>query len=365
MALEPAKLSDFVMTRALGTGTTAKVFEATHRSSGRQVAIKVMALSSPQLQAQASEMRERFAREALLLADVDSRYVGKIIGYGFDKGEPFLVLEYLEGETLDAKLRRDGAMPAAVAAPWMEQLIVGVRDCHDANVIHRDIKPSNIFLHHERGAEEVKLIDFGVARLREIAGDMASSALTTAGHLIGSMGYMAPEQFKNPRGVGFQTDLYAIGVVIYRTLTGRLPFVSRSIDAILNMKTERPPPQISAVPGALQNALLDAFVQRSMQREPEARFRNARDMLEQWWGVMRSLGADASPAEGPASLDERTIQSPPAEHLSGITAVERPMRFGSVDPEAFAGDTPTGDHPALRLLVERELELEKERKRKG
>jgi serine/threonine-protein kinase len=304
MALEPAKLSDFKLAAALGAGTTARVYEAVHSASGRPVAIKLMEQSGS-----SGEMRERFAREALLLAGVDSRYVGKILGFGFERGQPFLVLERLTGETLDAKLRRDGPVPLHLALPWIEQLIAGVRDCHDANVIHRDIKPSNIFLHREAGGrgwgqpwtasapadeETLKLIDFGVARLREIAGD--TTGLTGANHLIGSMGYMAPEQFKRAKSVGFPADLYAIGVVVFRTLTGRLPFVSRSLEAVVRMKSELPVPHISSMPGMPHNPLLDWFVQRAMMREPEGRFRSAREMLDQWRNVIASLAPGQEPA---------------------------------------------------------------------
>jgi serine/threonine protein kinase len=280
MALEPAKLSDFTMAGALGSGTTARVYEAVHTVTGRPVAIKVMEQSSS-----SSEMRERFAREALLLSGVESRHVSKILGFGFDKGQPFLVLERLRGETLDAKLRRDGPVPAPIAVRWIEQLIVGVRDCHDAKIIHRDIKPSNIFLHHDGFDESVKLIDFGVARLREIAGD---SGLTSTNHLIGSMGYMAPEQFKSAKSVGYPADLYAVGVVIFRALTGRLPFVSRSIDTIIKLKSEQSAPTVSSM-GATSNSVLDWFVQKALLREPEGRFQSAREMLEQWWNVVASL----------------------------------------------------------------------------
>jgi eukaryotic-like serine/threonine-protein kinase len=361
MALEPAKLSDFAMAGALGTGTTAKVWEAVHKGSGRPVAIKVMEQSSS-----GGEMRERFAREALLLADVESRHVGKILGFGFEKGQPFLVLERLQGETLDAKLRRDGPVAPPIAVRWIEQLIVGVRDCHDAKVIHRDIKPSNIFLHHDGFDETVKLIDFGVARLREITGELGG--LTSTHHLIGSMGYMAPEQFKNAKSVGYQADLYAVGVVIYRTLTGRLPFVSRSLDAIIRMKTEQSPPAISSMAGVIQNPLLDWFVQRAMMREPEGRFQSAREMLEQWWNVMASLDEEGTtdimrgigrvdesyagplhhrPASRPepddahpANDDERTIRKQPVPLPSGRSFGRDPS--ARPPPEAPAPAVPFG-----------------------
>jgi serine/threonine-protein kinase len=280
--LQPAKLADFKLAGALGSGATAKVYEAVHTTTGRSVAIKILEPSQS-----GSEMRERFAREAILLAGVASKHVGNIVGFGFERGQPFLVLERLNGETLDAKLRRDGAVPPPVAVRWIEQLLIGIRDCHDQQIIHRDIKPSNIFLHRESFDETVKLIDFGVARLREITGD--TGGLTSTNHLIGSMGYMAPEQFRNAKTVGFTADLYAVGVVIFRTLTGRLPFVSRSLEAVIRMKAEQVAPVVSTMPGMPKNVLLDWFVTKTMARDPAERFQSAREMLEHWWNVMASL----------------------------------------------------------------------------
>lgn len=311
--LQPVKLADFQLAGALGSGTTAKVYEAVDTRTGRSVAIKILEPSQS-----GSEMRERFAREAVLLAGVASKHVGNILGFGFERGQPFLVLERLNGETLDAKLRRDGAVPPAIAVRWIEQLLVGIRDCHDQQIIHRDIKPSNIFIHREGFDETVKLIDFGVARLREITGD--TGGLTSTNHLIGSMGYMAPEQFRNAKTVGFTADLYAVGVVIFRTLTGRLPFVSRSLEAVIRMKAEQVAPQVSTMPGMPRNVLLDWFVTKTMAREPTDRFQSAREMLEHWWNVM-------------ASLDEEDA----TDVMRGIGRVDEsyagPLRRSMRDPE--------------------------------
>jgi eukaryotic-like serine/threonine-protein kinase len=413
MALEPAKLSDFRLAGELGSGATASVYEATHLATGRAVAIKVMAEAG-----QSHEMRERFAREAILLSGVESRHVSKILGFGFDRGQPFLVLERLHGETLDAKLRRDGPVPVPIAIRWIEQLIVGVRDCHDAKVIHRDIKPSNTFLHHDGFDETLKLIDFGVARLREITGD--SGGLTSTSHIIGSMGYMAPEQFKSAKTVGFTADLYAVGVVIFRTLTGRLPFVSRSLEAIIRMKSEQVVPVVSSMPGMVKSALLDWFVAKAMAHRPEARFQSAREMLEQWWEVMASLDETGSTdvmrgigrvdesyagrrpqPSGPLPTPHREMQTTPLEALPvphpadrELATVVRPPSLalfnspsdtvpvtvrsyeadagvegaeGPETEESPAGldpfDVPTRNDPNLRKLVERELELQRRRGR--
>jgi serine/threonine-protein kinase len=350
MALEPAKLSDFVMAGALGSGTTARVYEATHGATGRPVAIKLMEVGAAgDLAPRPHEMRERFAREALLLAGVESKHVSKILGYGFEKGQPFLVLERLQGETLDTKLRRDGPVPPAVAARWVEQLLVGVRDCHHAKIIHRDIKPSNIFIHREaHGIEVVKLIDFGVARLREIAGD---TGLTSTNQLIGSVGYMAPEQFSSARSVGYAADLYAVGVVVFRTLTGRLPFVSRSIQAIIRMKSEEHPPPISSM-SPIRNRMLDWFVQKAMAREPEARFRSAREMLDHWRVVAQTL-------EDEGTTD--VMQAVPVAEAE--TVVEPPHQPPRREPSSLPTrrrakppiPPPSADRMNPNMLAEREL----------
>lgn len=329
MALERAKLSDFKIAGALGSGTTSRVYEGVHVATGRQVAIKMLEPSQS-----GREMRERFAREAVLLSSLSSRHVGKLLGFGFEHGQPFLVLERLTGETLDAKLRRDGPVSLGLAMRWMEQLILGVRDCHAAQVIHRDIKPSNVYLHREGFEDVVKLIDFGVARLRDITGE--GGGLTSTNHLIGSMGYMAPEQFADAKGVGFAADIYALGVVIFRTLTGRLPFVSRSIEAVIRMKTEQSAPAISSIHGMPENELLDRFVAKAMARNPGDRFQTTREMLEQWWIVM-------------ASVDD--IET--TDVMRGIGRVDEsyagPLVRPSRDDEAFSQGPHTEPVPTPRL----------------
>jgi serine/threonine-protein kinase len=390
MALEPAKLSDFTLAGSLGSGATARVYEAVHTASGRAVAIKMLEPNQS-----GGEMRERFAREALLLSGVKSRYVGAILGFGFDKGQPFLVLERLNGETLDAKLRRDGPVPAATAVRWIEQLLVGVRDCHALQIIHRDIKPGNIFLHRDGFEESVKLIDFGVARLREITGD--SGGLTSTNHLIGSMGYMAPEQFRNAKTVGFTADLYAIGVVVFRTLSGRLPFVSRSLEAVIRMKTEQEPPSLSGMLGLPTNVVLDWFVKKAMARDPKDRFQSAREMLEHWWNVMSSMDEDATTdvMRGIGRVDESyagplhrgmnpriddpyrssspdTLSDDRTLRRSAPSAPSRPSPSSDLtlkesapqterNPE-LGEDLPTRSDPNLRKIVEQELELHRKRK---
>ncbi len=286
------------MGEPLGSGAMARVLGAVDRKTGGPVAIKLLDGSARG----SHELRERLAREAVLLGSVQSPNVSRLLGHGWDGDQPFLVLERLHGETLADLLRREGRIAPSRLVDWVEQLLIGVRDCHRANVIHRDIKPANIFVvtPEERGAggerpePSIKLIDFGVARLDEIVN--AGSGLTNTHHLIGSIGYMAPEQLESARNVGPAADIYGVGVVVFRCLTGRLPFVSRNLAALTKLKSEADAPALSTLAGAPQSDALDALVARALARDPNERFPSASAMLEEWWRVAAALDCGDWPA---------------------------------------------------------------------
>jgi serine/threonine-protein kinase len=321
--LHPVALDDYEIHESLGSGASARVFAARHKRTGRPVAIKLLDPAARR----SRELRERMAREAVLLASVSSPHVSRLLGYGWARDQPFLVLERLEGETLAERLRRESRLCNARLIDWVEQLLIGVRDCHRARVIHRDIKPANIFLERTEpiGPPTVlKLIDFGVARLNEIATD--GTSLTGTHHLIGSMGYMAPEQLEYARGVGPTADLYAVGVVVFRCVTGRLPFLGRSIEALTRLKCEGTPPAPSSLPGVLPNAALDAFVAKALSRDPQRRFASAVEMLEAWWRVGAALDRESELPAIDVEFDEDEWVS---------TVVESLSRTGS-DPTATA-----------------------------
>jgi serine/threonine-protein kinase len=321
--LDPVPLDDYEIRESLGSGASARVFAARHKRTGRFVAIKLLDPAARR----SRELRERMAREAVLLASVSSPYVSRLLGFGWEGDHPFLVLERLEGETLADLLRRESRLSTARLIEWIEQLLLGVRDCHHARVIHRDIKPANIFLVNPGGGGSkpggpdeprspgvLKLIDFGVARLNEIASD--GTSLTGTHHLIGSMGYMAPEQLEYAKGVGPTADLYAVGVVIFRCVTGRLPFLGRSLEALTRLKCEGIPPAPSSLPGVPQNDALDAFVAKALSRNPKGRFASAVEMLEAWWRVGAALDRDAELPAVDVEFDEDEWVNTVVESLS-------------------------------------------------
>lgn len=286
MPLEPARLADFQLLGPIGKGATSHVYDAIHRATGRPVAIKTLQIASND---DHHEIAERFAREALVVANVRSRHVGQILGFGFDRSQPFLVLERLRGETIDSLLRRERVVPVRQGLAWMAELMAGLADCHAVGVIHRDIKPANVFLvHSPNEAPYAKVIDFGVART-----DRGMEDLTSAQHLLGSVGYMAPEQFLTALGVGPNADIYAVGVTIFRCFSGRLPFISKNVHDVIRRKMEQEAPPLSSVPDAPRLPPLDAFLGRALARDPQVRFRTVREMLDSWGAMRRAIDAMA------------------------------------------------------------------------
>jgi serine/threonine-protein kinase len=164
---------------------------------------------------------------------------------------------------------------------------------------------------------------------------------------------MAPEQFRNAKTVGFTADLYAIGVVIFRTLTGRLPFVSRSLEAVIRMKAEQVAPKVSSMPGMPRNVLLDWFVTKTLAREPTERFQSAREMLEHWWNVMASLDEeDATDVmRGIGRVDE-SYAGPLRRSMRDPEIIEPPIQtFEVEDDRTLRRISPAAARPATATLV--------------
>lgn len=344
MALEPSRISDYKIVGPIGSGATAQVFEAIHIASGQTVALKRLDGKTD------AELSERVAREAILLGGVHSKHVSSIIGFGFDKGSAFLVLEHLVGETLDQRIKREGPVPLVLCAAWVEQLLLGLKDVHSANIIHRDIKPSNIFLQQGERKTTVKLIDFGVARLAEMVGH--GSSLTAPKHMLGSMGYMAPEQCRQAKGVSFTADIYSVGVVVFRMVSGKLPLSGGSLEEMVRVKLNDEPPLLSHASGFAHHVQLDWFVDKALSRDPAKRFQSAKEMLEEWRLLVRGLD------------DENTVRISRKERAElGIDSVMPPSeKMTSTEPVALSEEAlaePTSPSaPGAPAIVEEPIQPE-------
>jgi tRNA A-37 threonylcarbamoyl transferase component Bud32 len=254
----------------LGTGGMATVYAATHRN-GKRVAIKLL---HPEIGRQAA-MRERFVREGYLANRVGPGAVTVDDDDVTDDGAAFLVMELLDGETLEARRERspNGCLPVADAAIAVNQVLATLAVAHAQGIVHRDLKPENMFVTRE-GA--VKILDFGIARLR----DGASKSVTASGTPLGTPAYLPPEQARGASSeIDARTDLWAIGATLFSLLSGRCVHEAENVNLLLlAAMTEPAPPLLSVAPDV--PAAVAAVVDRALQTAREARWSDAAAMRE-------------------------------------------------------------------------------------
>jgi serine/threonine-protein kinase len=224
--------------RRLGTGGMATVYLAEHMFIGRKVALKVL---HPQLAADENFVR-RFLNEGRAAGTLGHPNIIASTDMGTTPlGQPYLVLEYLEGKDLAQVLELDGAMPPVRAARVAVQVASALAAAHAAKIIHRDLKAENIFLLNRNDRrDEVRVIDFGISKF-------GSTTATYAGLLIGTPQYMSPEQLSNPSDVDARADVYALGVIMFQMLTGRLPFSDPTLPGLVAKITNEAPPELSTL----------------------------------------------------------------------------------------------------------------------
>ena len=263
----PILAGKYVLKRELARGAMGRVYLATQLGLNRNVAVKVM---SPKLDD--PDFRRRFMLEATGLANLSHRNVVTVYDYGESRrGMLYLVLEYLEGRTLAQVIKAERSVSVARTLMITNQILRGLRAAHKKGIVHRDLKPSNIFVvKGEDGEEEIKILDFGVAKLFDT--DDVNMDATRDGIMLGTPAFMAPEQIDGTR-VGPYTDLYAIGCVIFSLLSGRVPFPGKNDVEILHAQLHQPPPSLRSLPGfeGLPE-VVEAFVTRLLQKRPDNRY---------------------------------------------------------------------------------------------
>ena len=260
MSVETFARGRYRVVRMLGDGAMAKVVLAQDGELDRAVAVKVL---DEQL-AQDPSFRARFAREARVAASLSHPNVVTVFDVGEAERRPFIVMEFVEGRTLDKRLRDEGALPADEVVRVGRQVASGLEHAHANGLVHRDLKPSNLI---EREDGTVKIADFGIAR------SVDATALTEEGTIVGTAAYLAPEQAEGG-AVSPRTDLFALGVVLFELLTGRQPWKVDSLAALAGRR-EAPPPQVPAgTPDGLRLA-----IERSLEPEPADRPSSAAEVV--------------------------------------------------------------------------------------
>jgi eukaryotic-like serine/threonine-protein kinase len=249
--------------RKLGEGGMGAVFEAEQALTGKRVALKWMQPGG----GAGGELAARFLQEAKAAARVHHPNVVDVYDFGRAGDAAYLVMEYLEGETLGAALARGGLSYGQVIALLLP-VLRATASAHKQGVVHRDIKPDNIFLALHEGGIEPKLLDFGISKVA--ARDGSQSSLTRTGTTMGTPRYMSFEQLAGEKDIDGRADVYAFGVILYEVLTGRPPFEAETFSAlVVKMATSAPAP-VASLRGDVPPALADV-VRWAMERDRDAR----------------------------------------------------------------------------------------------
>src|SRR6202521_5348083 len=273
------RLGPYEILSSIGAGGMGEVYRARDTRLDRIVAIKVL----PAHLADRPELRERFEREARTVAGLNHPHICTLFDIGRQDGIDYLVMEYLEGETLAQRLLK-GSLPLEQVLQYAIEIADALDKAHRKKVTHRDLKPGNIML-IKTGT---KLLDFGLAKLKQEVAPAnvqlselptASDPLTAKGTIVGTLQYMAPEQLEG-KEVDSRTDIFAFGAVVYEMATGKRAFEGKSQASLIAAILEREPPAMSSLQPMTPHAL-DRVVKKCLAKEPEKRWQAASDICDE------------------------------------------------------------------------------------
>ncbi len=268
-ALTGVTLGSYEVLELIGRGGMAEVYKGYHPRLDRTVAIKVLSADL----AGESDFRRRFEREARAVAALRHPNIMQVFDFGDVDGMYYMVMEYIAGQTLGHIMRESGPMPVEQIWPILSELAAALDYAHSQNLIHRDIKPANVMLQDGNSEVHAILMDFGIAKM--LKGD---SGNTQTGVLTGTLDYMAPEQIRASGEIDNRADIYALGVMLYQMLTGRLPFTGDNIAAIVMAHLQNPVPDPRELIPRLPPSVA-AITMRAMAKIPEERYPTAGSMV--------------------------------------------------------------------------------------
>jgi len=307
------------LVRILGQGGMGSVWIADHLSLGTQVAVKVMsrAVSAEPM------FVERFRREAAAAAQLKSPHVAQVFDHGVSAGgEPFIVMELLEGEDLGKRIERTGPQPYSLVIEVVAQAAKALGRAHQLGIIHRDIKADNLFLSENDGDLLVKVLDFGIAKT-----SLANVSVTSTGGTFGTPLFMSPEQLLSAKHVDAGADLWSLAVVAYFALTAHLPFEGETLGAIsvaVHAGHFTPPSKLRSG----LSASVDAWFVRAFKRQASERFSSAREMAETLRAGLATSSSTVSAmsAPGPAARGSSPSmgQLPTVDSITGQARASSP-----------------------------------------
>ncbi len=258
--------------RLLGRGGVGVVFEAEHVKLRQRVAVKFLAAEMHEHK----EMVERFEREARAMARLGGPYVARVTDVDqTEDGLSFLVMELLNGHDLQNELKQRGPLPIAEAVRWVRLACLGMRDVHAAGVVHRDLKPANLFLVElPNGERTLKIMDFGISK---IAGEDIDVTMTATS--LGTPAYMSPEQVRSAKHIDARADVWSLGVILYRLLSGKLPFHGSGSTGMAVSIVNEPPTPLEEVAPHVPTGLAEV-VRKTMAKSPDERFASVQALAD-------------------------------------------------------------------------------------
>jgi serine/threonine-protein kinase len=293
MSLQTGQIIEgkYRIVRLLGEGGMGAVYEGENVRIHRRVAIKVLHSNV----AENVDAVQRFEREAQAAGRIGSDHIVEVLDLGnLPEGDRFMVMEYLDGESLSGRIQSRGRLTPREAAPLMVQLLEGLGAAHGAGIIHRDLKPDNVYLlRSKKGTGDfVKILDFGISKFNKLNSDSGMS-MTRTGAVMGTPYYMSPEQAKGSKEMDHRSDLYSAGVILYEAITGQVPFNAETFnELIFKIVLEAPAPPQTHVPDL--DPAFSSIMQKSMAREQRDRFQSAQefsDALGAWLGSGQGVAA--------------------------------------------------------------------------
>ena len=348
MADALTKAGRYEVVSELGRGSMGVVYEGFDPVIGRRIAIKTM-LTEGLTPQEFQEFKARFQREAQAAGVLSHPNIVNVFDYGEDRGVLYLIMEYLEGKSLEKLVEEQGLLPIQTIIPMYEQVCSALDHAHEHNVVHRDIKPANIMI-LDNGL--VKVTDFGIAK-------MMSMGMTQAGQILGTPNYMSPEQVKG-RQVDGRSDIFSLGIILYDLVTGEMPFGGQNITTVIYKiinENPIPPRELDATihPG------LSYVVCKALAKNPDERYQTCRELADDLKNF-KSLGGPASPSatvmvKAPplTGLDLEHAGAPPAAPPEALPSapVEAPppaQAAGQVAPPVLTYETPR-TLPAASIFV--------------
>jgi tRNA A-37 threonylcarbamoyl transferase component Bud32 len=302
----------YLVTKKIGQGGMGAVYEATHTLIGKRVAVKVLL----EKYAQREAIVARLKQEAQLASSIGNEHIIDITDIGnTDDGRTFVVMEYLEGESLAECLSREHELPEQRILRIATQAASALAAAHAKGIVHRDIKPENLFLLKRKDQDFVKVVDFGISKSLRASGpgeDEEAQRLTQTGMVLGTPLYMSPEQARGDDDLDHRVDIYALGVIMYESVAGHVPFVgSNYLSVISQVLNEVPKPLREIRPDVSEE--LEAIVAKAMAKNRNDRYRDADAMLED----LGALAAD------PTHSTERARITGPRRRFPKAPAIPR------------------------------------------